>query len=347
MSIQSTRIVAPALIAALAALSAVYLHSKSLVVSPSKPLPSMHTVCIGRMLIDLPEDLELKGDAELYYGLTRDFKKVKFETIHSHADLKAYEAAVARRVAELTQDYEHKTPSKNRLAKSQRIDDQTTLIRAHEEPVMQGYFVAEVLLRRGHSIARLTRAVHKSENPEDIESKLLDTVRHITAIDDPRRAGKGTCLGGLLIDGGQDGEVFMVSARSTRFPDLTVGMVIDSLIAKDDGGLLKRVDQKADMLAALGATGTTLRRERSVLAGRTAEQLVETGREHGKEVRLFSVETLLNKPSTFAEPQIHFDMSMGGQIPSGDYVDPSLPQADSMALWDAIIKSIRPRPGAI
>jgi hypothetical protein len=82
------------------------------------------------------------------------------------------------------------------------------------------------------------------------------------------------------------------------------------------------------------------------LAGRPAEELVDAGQERGKTVRVFDAETLLTKPSSFAEPQIHVDMRMGGQIPGGEYIDPSFSEAEGLKIWDTVISSIRRRPGA-
>ncbi len=325
----------------------VFFHFTRQEVSSSEPVPKLHTVCVGRLLVDLPQDMEPDGDVELYYGLGRDFQTAKLEIVQLQADKPAFDTVVARRLATLTQDVQDATPSKNKLADTRRLDDRTTLILAHDEPVMHGYFLAEILFMRGGSIGRLTRHVYDKDNPKDIEARLIDLVGRINAVDDPLRAGKGTCLGSLLIDGDQDGEDFTLSMRSSRFPDVVVGIAINSMIAQDDGGLLKRVDGKQGVLAALGATGTTIRRGKTSISGRAAEELVTSVKEHGKVSRQFDAETLLLKPSTFEQPQIHVDMSMGGQVPNGDYVDPSWSEPAGLELWEAIVKSVRLRPGAI
>lgn len=346
MSSRWSRGVAALAIAAMVAAISVFFLSQRHDVLPSQPLPAMRDHCVGRLLIALPADVEPTGDVELYYGLGHDFKTVKFEPLKLDASQPDLDAAVARRIAQLTGDFEERTPSKNKLAATRKIDDRTVLILAHEEPVMQGYFVAEIVFMRGRTVGRLTQAVFKQDRPEDIEARLIDVATHITEVTDVDRIGKGTCLGGLLIDAGQDGEVFTLGMRSSRHPDVAIGLSSSSLLAEDDGGLLHRVDGKAGMLAALGATGKTVRRGKTTMAGRPAEELVEAVKDHGKEVRQFDAETLLSKPSTLTEPHMHLDMAMGGQVPGGDYVDPTFSEKDGLALWDAIVKSIRMRPGA-
>lgn len=329
------------------------LYYKSFDVTPTQPLPQLRTVCVGRVLLDLPVDIELKGDVELYYGLDKDFDTAMVEPLKQGADQQAFEKYVAERIAELTRDYNAKAPSKNMLAATRKIDDQTVMILVNKE--IRDAYVVEALIRRGQTIGRVKRDVYhnsdlggEDDDPRDIETKVLALAQRITAVgDDPARVGKGTCIGGLLIDADFDGEVFHMGARSSRYPDLTFGVDMNSFIAKSDGGMLKRVARKADLVEALGASGTDLRRGKVTMAGRAAEELVSEVKERGKVIRNFAGETLLLKPSSFGEPQISVDMSMGGQRPDGVYVDPSFSAADSLKLWDAIIKSIRPRPGAI
>ena len=346
MSFRLSRGISALSIAATAATIIVFFISQRHDVSPSQPLPAMRTHCIGRLLVDLPADIEPAGDVELYYGLGNDFKTVKFESLKEAAAQADLDAAVARRIAQLTGDFEDRTPSKNKLAATRKIDERTVLILAHDEPVMQGYFRAEIVFMRGGTVGRLTQSVFKQDRPEDIEHRLIDIVGHISPVADADRAGKGTCLGGLLIDAGQDGEVFTLGMRSSLHQDLTIDISLNSLIAEDDGGLLQRVDGKATLLASLGVTSHTLRRGKASLSQRPAEELIDSAKDHGKAVRLFDIETTLAKPSSIAAPQIHLHMSMGGQVPSGDYVDASLPEGDSLALWDSIVRSVRVRPGA-
>ncbi len=148
-----------------------------------------------------------------------------------------------------------------------------------------------------------------------------------------------------MIDGGQDGEVFTVSMCSSRHPDVRLNIMVNSTIVEDDGGLLKRVDGKASLLASLGVTSHTLRRGKVSLSQRPAEKLIDSAKDNGKAIRQFDIETTLATPSSIAAPQIHVNMAMGGQVPDGEYVDASLPEGDRLALWDAIVKSVRVRPG--
>ena len=318
-------------------------------VSQAQPLPELRTVCVGRMLFDIPVDMEIQGDVEFYYGLTKDFQSATVQVVESKATQQDFDKVVKNRIAELSSRYEARTPTNNFLAAVRRIDDDTELILAHEEPAMKGYFSVEVFVRRGDAIGKLSRDVFPNDKSEDIEFKVLSLASRITAVGDPLRAGKGTCLGGLLINEVQDGEVFTISTRSTRYRDVVLGISMNSVIAKSDGGMLARVDRKADLLAKFAPGLRELRRGSTMIAGRPAEEMVTYGKnEAGKLQRQLDAETVLTEPSTFAQPQIHIDLAVGGQDPdTAEYVDPSFTEADTLKLWEMLIKSVRPRPGAI
>jgi len=177
----------------------------------------------------------------------------------------------------------------------------------------------------------------------------LAVAKNISFVSDPEKAGKGTCLGPLLIDANQDGEWISVSGRSASHPDVDVDIHVNSLVAESDGGLLKRVEEKSGPMAKMGMLFKPIRKGNVVIAGRPGEEFLESDKdEQGKIFRLYNAETLITKPSTFLEPSFTFHLNMGGQLPDSDqYVDASFDEAQSLALWDYIIKSIRLRPGSI
>jgi hypothetical protein len=298
--------------------------------------------------------MEVKGDVELFYGLTKDFETAEVWTVKQGASKADFDRIVRQRVAELERSPHGSSPTNNKLALMRSINEDAVLVRSYTEG---SALLAEVFLKRGQALAKLSRKIYRNDwatdgrvdDPEDIEAKLLALADRITPLGDPMTSGKGTCLGGLLINELHDGEKFSVYARSSQFPDVSFGLYSDSMVSKDDGGLLQRVDRKASDIAALGVKLVDIRRGKTQVAGRPAEELASYGKNSaGKISRQFDAETLMLGPSTFAQPLLHIDMSMGGQHPTtAEYADPSFTEADSLKLWDAIIKSIRVRPGAV
>jgi len=312
-------------------------------------IPPLHTVCVGRYLVDLPDELQLRGDLELYYGLDKEFKTMKVEVLRAKGSVPSFKTIVAERAAALAKEANDDVPSKNMLNSQRAVDEDTVLIRANTEVSDQGYFKALVIFQKGDAIGLVTADILKGDTPEVVEAKALAIAQRIGFVADPLgEAGKGTCIGPLRVDAQQDGEVLILGTRGTSHQDMSMRLTINSMIAKSDGGLLKRVAEKAGMLEKLGVLTTTLRRGKVVIAGRPGEELLDAGAERGKAVRVFAAETVLNKPSTFAEPLLHLSLNTGGQLPvSAEYVDASLSEKENLALWDAIIKSIRLRPGAV
>ena len=312
---------------------------------------ALKEICLGRQLISIPAELSLGGDVTLIYGLDKSFTSVQVEVLNEKGGDAALKAAVASTSAELTARFDAKTPSKNRLAAEERIDDNTVYVLEHSEPTMRGYYRVVVLARVGEAAARFSSDVYPRDKPEDIRSRVLRVVARTRFAGSASVEGPGTCLGPLVIDAGQDGERFSVGGRGTTHPEMSLSISINSLLAESDGSLLERVDRKAGVLAQLGVTGRPMRRGKVLIADRAAEELVDEEEAKGKVVRLFVAETVLTEPSTFARPRLHIEMEFGGSPKNGDkpsaHINPSLGPDDSLAVWDAMIRSIRLRPGSV
>lgn len=317
---------------------------------PNGSLP-LQAICLGRYFVDIPAEASLRGEVELYFGLDRNSRRVKVEVLKRHGDLGSFDSAVAAQISDLVRNFDADTPSKNMLANQRRINAETVLVLEHREPTMMGYYRVLVIAKIGDAIALFKADVFKQDKPDNIESKVLAVAAQTRYGVDWRHEGKGTCIGPLIIDAGQDGEKFDVGARGKVHADLSLSLSFNSLLAETDGGLLKRVDSKAGVLAKLGAAGSTVRRGGVDIAGRRAEELVDEDKEEGKKIRLFVAETSMTSASTLSEPRVHVEMSLGGRIKAAEnqsvYVDPSLGREESLAVWDAILRSIRLRPGSL
>ncbi|MFT3721051.1 T6SS immunity protein Tli4 family protein [Pseudorhodoferax sp.] len=324
------------------------LNPKDSAIKSAMPLPELRTTCIGRFLIDLPVDMEFSGDVDFYYGLTKDFQTTKFEPLAFLSDQHKFRRLVEKRLGDLRAQREPDTPTHTHLAESKVIDDFSVLIVSYREPFPA--LKMEIIMQRGNSIGRISRKIYnnasQTDNPKEIESELISMAHRITAADDPLHAGKGTCFGNMLINDNHDGEVFTVFAGSKRYPDIGIELFIDSMLAKNDGGMLRRIDNEIGALKMIADTGTIVRRGKTIVAGKAAEEIVKTFKEKNKVVRHFDVETLLPTPARLNDPHIHLGMRMGGQVASGEYVDASLSESDSLRLWDDMLKSVRVRPGS-
>jgi Tle cognate immunity protein 4 C-terminal domain len=312
-------------------------------------LPDMRTHCVGRFLIDLPSALEKTsgGDVELIYGLDRNFRKVQVIEPVVGGSSSSFNGLIAGRVAELLKQTHFSSSSGNMLALRSTVRENVVLIRAYANADMTDAFKSELFAAVQAATAVVSTKVYSNDKPEDREASLLKVLEGTSYMATPDRAGKGTCLGSLLIDAKQDGEVFKLTFRSKTLKDVVVAVSMNSLVEKSDGGLLQRWDSKAGMLSKLNFSSSTLRRGKVTIAGRPGEELLSKGKEQGHVVRGFTAEVLRPKAATFGEPSFSIDMNMGGQVDSADYVDATWSDKEALAIWDAILKSIRPRPGAL
>lgn len=315
-----------------------------------KSSAAMRTHCVGRYLIDLPDDFEQHpaSYAELFYGLDKNFRKVNLEIVRAGGTQPSLDALVNKRAAELAADDHFSSPSKSMLALKRKVNDNTVLIRSYDSPRGVDSFVSEYIAQVGQPIARLwSRVYSEGEAAEVVEARLLTVVKQMRPASSVDTAGRGVCLGGLLADADQDGEILSLTFRSEKLADVVIQIDINSMLAKSDGGLLKRWDNNSGLLNKLDFQSSTLRRGKVQIGPMAGEELLSTGKDKGHLVRGFSAETLPLKPSTFAAPTFAISMNMGGQVAGDDYRDASLSEMDSLALWDTIIKSIRLRPGAV
>lgn len=183
------------------------------------------------------------------------------------------------------------------------------------------------------------------QTPEYVESRLVRLAQSTRYSASPEQAGQGSCLGTAVIDGKQDGEVYSLYFKSEKHPDVKINIDMNSLTEKGDGGLLARVSGKAGLLRALDFSSSTLRKGKRQIAGRAGEELLDAGKEGGKVQRYFVAETLVTEPSNMNRPIIAINLSAGGgeDKSTGDYLDPSLSEKETLAWWDAIVSSIRLR----
>lgn len=310
-------------------------------------LPPMRTHCLGRYLIDLPEEFALTAgsDVTLYYGLGKDFERVEVTVPGRNRDSQTLKEIVRKATRKLESEHHLKSPSKNMLAEVKKLGDSTVLVSAYNGHRMLESFELNLYAQIEDAVARYKDFKYKrSELTLDhIENQLLNVARKTRFFGDPERASSGACLASVAIDAGQDGEVISAYFLSGKNPDVKITLSMDSLPAKGDGGLLQRVNENAGILGGLGLVWDTLRRGDREIANRAGEELLIAGKERGKVVRRFRAETLVTEPSNPQRPVIAITMGMGGQNADAEYIDSSLSEGEALAWWDAVVGSIRPR----
>jgi hypothetical protein len=184
----------------------------------------------------------------------------------------------------------------------------------------------------------------KAETPIKVEARLLKLASQIRAYDDAEKAGPGFCLGQVVIDSDHDEESSRVSFSMPKYPDLSFTSYSKALTPYDpQETLLGRMEKVSGQYAV-----DILRKGETTLGGMRAQEWLASGvNGHDNKVLSFAVESTRPDPA-FTRPLMSFSLDTGGQLRrSRTYVNSSFTPGEGIALWDAIIKSVRPRPNAV
>ncbi|MDH5823127.1 T6SS immunity protein Tli4 family protein, partial [Luteimonas sp. RD2P54] len=183
----------------------------------------------------------------------------------------------------------------------------------------------------------------------ELDDKYLHYVVDISGRLAPRRAGEVPLAPGFCIDRGLVGEPSLPNQRENvalflRFPQQP-GLEVKFATmtpAQPPEPLTSRMGRKDGVSAADLARITTLREGRKTVNGIAVEEVLETYAERdGRRTHLFSWEATINGAPGNA-PTLTLELEFNGEGSTS-----SLSEKDALSLWDAIIDSIRPRPGAI
>ena len=349
MSIWESRLRLAALAAAFVALSLTGCDQtfKESALDKTASLPAMRTHCVGRYLIDLPADFEqmLVSDVELTYGMDKNFRTVNVTVARAAGSQPSFDGIVNKRASELAADYHFKSPSKTMLAFRQRLNETTALVRSYDSPDMLDYFKAELFAEKGFSVGLFTADIFKTDTPDDIEAKVLKVVERTSFAPSPDQAGRGTCLGPMLIDAGQDQEHSSITLHDAARPDVWFEISTNAIGADPDQSLLQRGNANDAKVRALGAKWDTLRRGKIRIANMDAEEELIGYKAEGKTGFLFAAESQRTQPS-FERQRLKFDLTSGSLI-GGAPAESSLSKSEMIAVWDVAIQSVRLRPAAV
>ncbi len=187
----------------------------------------------------------------------------------------------------------------------------------------------------------------KVEAPEQVAARLFRIAREIRAYDTPEKAGSGYCLGPVVIDSDQDEEQGNSYMTIDNHPDFLLTVYSKGLTPdQPDDQLAQRVKEAADY------SDIHVLRNGDVALGemRGHEWIARVTDEHDDTLLWFVAESMRPKPA-LVRPYLSVNVHTGGQLvrgpDAGAYVSSSLTPKEGVALWDAMIQSIRVRPDAI
>lgn len=295
------------------------------------------THCVGRFLIDLPEEAEYVGG---YYEY--GFAKIERESMeHS-----MFQQEVERFEKRL-QGTKHKSGT-SLLLKKDAPDDNTRVY---------GYWDADyqdiLVDLSGYRWINGQRYLAKlSADPDKMEraAKRLGTIlANLHAMETNAPTAKGFCIEHALIadEGTSTNESADVHFRLKNHPDIVLDVSTNRNSGSPPESLLSR---KPGLFSALGILGATIGGIRNIRDGDRKvgdhpgqEWLMKAPNEQGQKAHLFTWEAPgLHRDAL--HPQIRFDLQSGnfnGGLTPGPI---SMTDKQMLKLWDQILNSLRLRP---
>jgi len=312
----------------------------------------MHTTCMGRFVIDLPQGMNTRGGyVILYYGLDRNFKTVEVTIQNTDTTPQKMADSIAAQAAKIAEDDNWET-KKSMLLEHRMINEYAIYLRYQESFASAVGIKRELYLLMGKTLVKLHAESYEGlrddpSNPiepgEKVDERLFKLASQIRAYDDAEKAGPGFCLGQVVIDSDHDEESSHVSFSMPQYPDLSF---------TSDGKALTPDNEEPPLLQRMQkVSGRSdvhmLRKGEVTLGGMRAQEWLASG----STIMTINSCFLPFNPcvrSRFARPQMSFSLKAGGQLRgSRTFVNSSFTPGEGLAMWDAIIKSVRPRPNAV
>ncbi|QXH77876.1 T6SS immunity protein Tli4 family protein [Pseudomonas salmasensis] len=335
---------------------------------------NMRTWALGRGLIDLPANWTGGGDVKLYYGLGADHSSVEVLILGERVTQERFDAALNERSRRISAVKNYKNSDVSMLVSAKFVSPRETLLQYYKQATRRQTFVHESHLLIDDVYVML-RAQSYEGDTEPVEAQLLKLSKEIFKVT-PETAGAGFALGPVVIRSHHDHEIASFYFRPPA-SDVSLNVYYNAL-SPDDGERLHVRTQK-DGKIFLAGDYEQLRIGKITLAGMQAEESLIGFSDDTHRQILFVSENYRDNPS-LSRPAMSIRLSAGGkkrtaidpdkprdlvrwtlpqfankgyelplwqQPASPEPVNPSLTDYEAIAVWDAILKSVRIRYGSV
>ena len=334
----------------------------------------MRTWALGRGLIDLPSSWTGGGDVKLYYGLGADHASVEVRVLGEGVSQQRFSAALQERASRIAAVKNYEMNDVSMLVSAKAQTPQSVMLQYYRRPTPRQTFVHELHLLVDDVYVML-RADSFKGNTAPVEDRLLKLSKEIFKVT-PETAGAGFALGSIVIRSHHDQEIASFDF-SPPASDVSLSIYINALSPDDEERLHVRTPKDGQIF--LAGDYENLRARKITLAGMQAEESLIGFSDDTHRQILFVSENYRDNPS-LARPGMSIRLSAGGmkgepvdpnepedlvrwtlpqfankgyerplwqQPASPEPVNPSLTDYEAMAVWDAILKSVRLRYGSV
>lgn len=296
------------------------------------------THCFGRFLVDLPPQVEVRAA----YKIWGDEIKRLYETPTSLA------TTLNKREQELKAK-KHETEGDMFIRRIEHDGRSTSLLSWYSKNSKRGMLLESYLVSKPDWQAFQNNgevSPSKEQSAIGIADKLANNIRSRAPNEIP--TGPGFCIdGGFIAGNAYQSEEFLVGVKFPDHPDVNFDIMASTGAAENR--LLERMNNFFQTEVAGPVTGIkTLRKGQRNVGPIQAEEYLIAASDQGQRVYSFAWESQ-GKDESLAEPS--FSVGLGVlERDTDDAGNPPPPafKSDEQALelWDAIIESIRLRPGA-
>jgi len=336
------------------------------------------TWALGRGLIDLPANWTGGGDVKLYYGLGADHSSVEVRVLGESVTQERFDAALYERARRIAAVKNYKNSDVSMLVSAKIVSPSEKLLQYYKQATRRQTFVHESHLLIDDVYVML-RAQSYDGDTNPVQAQLLKLSKEIFKVTAPQNAGAGFALGPIVIRSHHDQEIASFNFRPPA-SDVALNVYINALSPDDEERL--HVRTKKDTQIFLAGDYEHLRAGKITLADMQAEESLIGFSDDTHRQILFVSENYRDNPS-LSRPAMSFRLSAGGKKrsaidpnkpkdlvrwtlpsfankgyelplwqrpdrpPRAEPVNPSLTDYEAMAVWDAILKSVRIRYGAV
>ncbi|MFT3721022.1 T6SS immunity protein Tli4 family protein [Pseudorhodoferax sp.] len=330
---------------------------------------NMKTVCLGRYLIDIPQFFEHDSKADAagnrFMPPDMDFQDAP------HMSL-AFDGRKNQSLEDFRRDmqimltsrqvinYSNKArPEYQEVEFGEKISETVFMFRNKRKGFGKNLPSRNIEIRfwlEGQTVIASAAAYQADDQAMTLEH-LKKFVQSIKLYDPQKANQQGFCAGPLLIQGRYSQEEFFAHFWSEERPDLLMNMVVITNGSGRGSSLMERANDPKNLLNIFDIGYSTLRKGKLQVAGMAAQELGVrfSGPDSDGNKRIehkLMLEVDLSPTSGTLNSQIDLNLSTGmqgfreGTPTYGKIFSSSLSDEEVVGVWDAIVKSIRPRPGA-
>ena len=312
----------------------------------SQLIKAMNTHAVGRHLLDTPSDFEMKGGSVvLTYGLTKEFTTVEIVVKSFEATPASFANFLSTRKLEISSEAHDKLANTSMLIETIELSPTATLLRRYDNSLMTDAFQTQLITLVGTVLVTAWQDSYEG-NFAPATQRLTRVASQLSAPDADPFGGKGFRIGKLLIATDHDQENGDASFSSPAAKDVLVELLVDAISPNPSPSLFGRWDEPNWVEATMGRKPTTARRRSITLAGMQAEELLTKANIDKRLVMKLWAESKRPVPG-FATPLLTVQMDTAPRKAEETSVPGPWTELDTVTVWDAIVKSVRPRPSAV